>query len=70
MEEIKVNGQPCVISVSHVTEPGEGWQGSILIAECKNMKEVNSIINNFKNKPDPYWQWKIEFQDKITEEDG
>ena len=64
MEEILVNGHSCVISVSHVTEPGEGWQGSILIAECKNMKELNTIINDHRNKPDLYWQWKVEFQDK------
>ncbi|MOA68403.1 hypothetical protein D3C78_1960120 [compost metagenome] len=68
MEDIKVNNIDCVISVEHVTEPGEGWKGSKFIAECLSMKELTSVLNDPKNQPEMYWVWKIDFQDKSIEE--
>lgn len=62
--DIYVNGVSVVISLEHVTEPGEGWQASTFIAECGSMNEVNIILNDPKKQPPPYWQWKIDFQDK------
>lgn len=66
-DEIKVNGYDVVISVEHITEPGEGWQGSEFVAECHSLEEVSRVINDPKNQPDQYWLWKIDFQDKVID---
>lgn len=53
---ITANGVEVSISVSHVTEPGEGWKGSKLIAECSSLEELNKVINDPRLQPELYWQ--------------
>lgn len=69
IDDIKVNGYPVIISVSHVTEPGEGWKGTTLVAVCYSMVELNEVLNLPKNQPEPYWQWRVDFEDKVEDND-
>lgn len=62
---MKVDGYDVEISVEHVTEPGEGWEGSRLVASCNSLEELTRVLNDPNNQPPLYWQWKIEFQDYL-----
>lgn len=62
-DSIVVNGVPCVMSLSLVTEPGEGWRGERFIGgPYESMAELNEAIN--RTVVPEYWQLKVEFQDK------
>lgn len=65
MKPLIVDGCPVEISISHVTEPVEGWSGTTLIAVCHSLEEVNKVLNDPSKQPEPYWQWKIDFQDAL-----
>lgn len=66
-QEIKVNGHPVVISVSHTTIDSlyttfKG-KGTRLIKECATLEEVNTVLNDPRNTLAPGWEWDIQFQD-------
>lgn len=62
-----VDGHHVEISVEHVTEPAEGGKGSRFLASCGSLEDLTKILNDSKNKPPLYWEWKIEFQDILEE---
>lgn len=64
-DSIVVNGVPVVMSLSIVTEPGEGWKGSRLLATCNSMQELTDAINDALNEGVPdFWQLEVDFQDE------
>jgi hypothetical protein len=65
IDQITCNGEPVVMSLHLVTEPGEGWKGSRLLATCNTMQELTTAINDALNEGVPdFWQLEVDFQDK------
>lgn len=63
--EILVNGCPVIMSLSLVTESGEGWKGYKFLGAYTDMESLSEAIN--KLDVPLYWQIEVDFQDKIEE---
>lgn len=53
---------PVVLSLSLVTEPGEGWKGERFIGTFESIEELNKAINAVEIPL--YWELKVDIQDK------
>lgn len=65
--DIRVNGYPVVMSLSIVTEPGEGWKGSTFIGEYRCTKDLNAAIAEHKDRVPVGWMLEVDFQDDIED---